>query len=114
MTAPKRDTRAVFCLRCGDPALGQVSANSTARPFRKAKKGYCAPCVVVRFLSGSDDASIGFALPDGFNPEGLRMPHLQRQFERVLQAGQSELPIEQINWDKVIQKWSQTPPRLGR
>ena len=35
------------------------------------------------FFQEEGDRGIGFALPPNFDPEGLRRPHIQRQFVRV-------------------------------
>jgi hypothetical protein len=58
------------------------------------------------------DGGLGFALPDDFDPEGLRLPHIQEQFARVLSVGESELTMEQINWDAVIGKWRLNEPTI--
>lgn len=92
------------CKRCGDPGVGTKSA-STGRPFRRALRGYCTACIVIRFFQGEEDG-VGFALSPQFDPEGLRLPHVQAQFARVLEVGHSELTIDEIDWDKVIAKWA--------
>jgi hypothetical protein len=94
------------CLRCNAPAKSKASTDSSSRPFRKALKGYCAACVVVRFFRGDVDTGIGFALPPDFDPQGLLLPHIQRQFERVLAVGNSELLASEIDWHEVIRKWA--------
>ena len=93
------------CIRCGDSGQGTSNSDSKARPFRRAARGFCTPCAVCAFFQDSE-RGIGFALPPDFDPEGLRLPHIQQQFARVLAVGRSELTIEQIDWDKVIEKWS--------
>jgi hypothetical protein len=82
------------------------SSNPVARPFRRVSKGFCTPCVVVRFFQDDGECGIGHALPPDFDPEGLKLPHIQQQFARVLAIGCSELTMAQIDWDKVIAKWS--------
>ncbi len=97
----------VPCRRCGDPCKTSPAGDPKARPFRKAKRGNCAACAVCIFFQSDDpDEGLGFALPPDFDPEGLRLPHLQKQFARVLIVGGSELTMEQIDWDKVISKWT--------
>ena len=94
------------CLRCGDP--GQSGSGSeSARPFRRAKCGFCTPCAVCSFFQDeNENHGIGFALPLDFDPQGLLLPHIQRQFARVLEVGNSELTMEEIDWGKVIEKWT--------
>ncbi len=102
----------IECRRCGKPCIGAPQKNSKARPFRKAPKGLCAACAVCSFFQHANgDRGIGFALPANFDPEGLRLPHIQKQFERVLAVGCSELTMDQIDWDEVIQKWDLSPGR---
>ena len=98
-------TKKSKCLRCGDEGIAAESSSPKARPFKRATRGYCTPCVVCKFFQDEGDHGIGHALPPDFNPEHLRLPHLQDQFARVLAVGCSELPMEQVNWDKVIEKW---------
>jgi hypothetical protein len=67
-------------------------------------------CAVCAFFQEEGDRGIGFALPPNFDPEGLRRPHIQRQFVRVLEAGGSELAMQEIDWTEVIEKWKVCPP----
>jgi len=43
--------------------------------------------------------------------ETLKMPAIQEQFSRILKAGESELPAEDINWDSVIAQWDLPFPK---
>jgi len=100
--------RRVRCARCGEPGVAEGS--SKARPFRRATRGFCTPA---RSAPSSRKRAIAvsvFALPPNFDPEGLRRPHIQRQFVRVLEAGGSELAMQEIDWTKVIEKWKVCPP----
>jgi hypothetical protein len=96
----------VPCERCGDLCQPGESSRPTARPFRKAQHGYCHACVVCLFFRSEGDHGLGYALPPEFDPEGLRLPHVQAQFGRVLVAGGSELTMDEIDWSDVIRKWS--------
>lgn len=49
---------------------------------------------------------MGHALQPDFDPEGLKLPHIQQAFARVLAVGASELTMQEINWDQVIAKWN--------
>lgn len=96
----------VRCQRCGDPCRASAGTPS-ARPFRKAARGFCAPCVIVLFFRDPHvERGVGFALPSDFDPEHLRLPHLQAQLGRVLTVGGSDLSKKDIDWDKVIEKWT--------
>jgi hypothetical protein len=92
------------CRRCGDVCQSQPKSTSNARPFRRAQKGNCAACAVCSFFQDVD-TGLGFALPANFDPEGLRLPHIQAQFARILELGGSELKMSEIDWDAVIRKW---------
>lgn len=96
----------VLCQRCGDPCRPSDQRASNARPFKRASRGFCAPCAVCVFLQNDGENGIGFAIPDSFDPEGLRLPHIQKQFAAVLAAGASELTAAEISWDRVIAKWN--------
>jgi hypothetical protein len=93
------------CQRCGDECEASDSTKLSARPFKRARQGFCAPCVVCNFFQADGDQGIVFSLPLNFDPQGLRLAHIQRQFARILEIGCSELRAEQIDWDKVIEKW---------
>jgi hypothetical protein len=95
---------AAYCTRCGKQCVAEKSTKPAARPFRKALKGFCAACAVCLLLQDPD--GLGYALPPDFDPAGLKLPHIQAQFARVLHVGQSELPMDQIDWDEVIAKWN--------
>jgi hypothetical protein len=97
-------SKVVRCRRRGDPALGVTSTKPSARPFKRALRGNCTACAVC-YLFQSEDC-FGFALPPNFDPEGLRLPHIQKLFARLLAVGDSELTMEEINWDDVIRKWN--------
>lgn len=104
------DQSIVTCQRCGDPCKAEPG-RATARPFRQATRGLCAACVVWAFFIGDEDNGVGFALAHGFNPQYLRLPHIQAQFSRVLTAGNSELTMAEIDWDVVIAKWNLPAPK---
>ena len=91
----------VKCLRCGDPGIPTDSDNALAKPFKKAKRGYCTPCAVCSLFQ----QDLGHALPLDFAPRGLLLPHIQKQLAHILALGKSELTMEQIDWNKVIEKW---------
>jgi hypothetical protein len=102
---PRRAAK-VFCQRCGDRCQPSSQGSENARPFRRAAKGNCTTCAVILFFQGDEDHGIGFALPPDFEPEELKLPHVQDQFARILAMGGSELRMEEIDWAKVIAKWN--------
>jgi hypothetical protein len=91
-----------------NPALPKAAARpdrSAEPPAGSAHPARSAPSSRKRAIAVSV-----FALPPNFDPEGLRRPHIQRQFVRVLEAGGSELAMQEIDWTKVIEKWKVCPP----
>ena len=51
-----------------------------------------------------------------FDPESLRLPHIQEHMLRILVVSRGELPFEDIDWDEVIANWHLPFPvrRSGR
>jgi len=104
-----------FCLRCEKLCRPAKSKNPDAKPFRKAVKGFCPDCVTTHFILSVEP------LKDGIKKNGtdtLLNPMFQKQFEAVLKAGNSELPIEEINWSRVVDNWAmpwpiRIRPRVG-
>ena len=96
------------CGRCGKPCKQGENKNLKAKPFRRAKEGYCPNCAVTQFLLSIE------TLRDGLVKNGLellRNPVVQKQFSQLLRIGKSELPAKEINWDIVINQWDLPFPR---
>ena len=98
------------CVRCHRPCQSGNSTDPEARPFRLAKKGLCPDCVVTHFLLCRDCESLRIGLLI-IGIEMLRDPAIQKQFAKILKAGRSELPIDEINWDTVIEQWDLPFPK---
>ena len=98
------------CLRCGRQCQPGKSNNSEARPFRRAKKGLCPDCAVTHFLLCPELE----VLRIGILREGIRTlknPTIQAQFAEILKIGKSEMSIDEINWDRVIDQWELPFPK---
>jgi len=96
----------VKCQRCSRVCLAEVSQIQNARPFRNGLHGLCTNCAVTSFFKDPDvEQGVGFALPPDFDPQGLLLPHIQVQFQKILNVGQSELRYEQIEWGIVLSNW---------
>jgi hypothetical protein len=96
------------CVRCGAPCTPGENKNPKAQPFRKAQTGLCANCAVTQFLLSIE------TLKDGLLKNGLgllKKPEVQRQFAALLEVGHSELPINEINWNTVIDQWGLPFPK---
>lgn len=120
------------CVRCGIRCRVVEKANRQAEVFVRgdAETGlFCANCLVVDFFLNFDLGPISaldesfFRKPDTlpdcreelahykpiFNPDCLRLPHIQEQFGRIVAAASAqhgaELSAEEIDWDAVIANW---------
>ena len=92
------------CVRCGRSCQPGENKDPEARPFKLAEKGLCENCVVTHFLLCDDCEPLRLALlRNGIGI--LKIPAIQKQFAEILRVGHSELPIDQINWDIVIDQW---------
>ena len=81
------------------------SEKPEARLFKKSLKGACLECTVAALFHDVGENGIGHVLPKNFNPESLRLPHLQSQFARMMDVGNSEADFSEIDWDEVIANW---------
>ena len=119
------------CVRCSKRCRVASKVNPRASLFVKgtAQTGrFCAECVFVDFLRNCD---IGPATALGehyfdphkpqpeyergkpdrrFDPETLRLPHVQSQIRAIVEAAArqygAELTFAEIDWDEVIANWS--------
>ncbi len=100
------------CRRCGIPAKGS-KGNPKARPLRRAMVGECSNCAIVLFLQKLSNMSSGLLPPGATWTEALRLPHVQKQIGAVLRVGQSDVTIEEIDWERVIALWDIEPHAEG-
>jgi len=91
------------CQRCHRPARPGKSENSEARPFRRASEGLCANCVVTQFFMEFPPFQIG--VKEHGLKQVLGFKPMRDQFVLVLQAGNSELKPEEIDWAIIEQNW---------
>ena len=98
------------CVRCGKTCRSGKSKNTDARPFRRAKKGLCENCVVTSFLLSPELEALTINLMK-VGVETLKVPAIREQFSNILEAGNSELPAENIDWDAVIGQWDLPFPK---
>ena len=109
----KNAGKTVDCRRCGVRCKVAETANPRARPVRHADKaGFCAECVVTRFLQIEINAEA--ILPPGVRiGEALLAPHVQESFARLFRTGAADLQNHQIDWRKVVGNWN-LPLSKGR
>lgn len=96
----------VTCPRCGKLCKLGVSNKVDARPFRTADQASpdmrCAECIVVEFFKNHE------FLMRGIEKHGIQMlrdERVQAQFTKVMQAGNSDLSGDKINWNRVVDVW---------
>lgn len=122
-----------MCTRCAKPCRVAAKVNPNADLFVKGTMEtgkFCAECLVTDFLQnfeyGGQNAFNYQFVPAGrpcprhydgqdwetrkiFDPEGLRLPHMQEQFASIVITAQkqfgAELTPEEFDWDEVIANW---------
>lgn len=99
------------CKRCGRPALGG-DGNPDARMLRRARTGVCVDCGVVQFLQRVANTNV-LGTVDRALPDGLRLPHVQEQFAKMMVAGGSDARPDEIDWERVIAVWDIAPRATG-
>jgi hypothetical protein len=129
------------CVRCNIRCRVAAERNREADLFvhGTARTGlFCANCLVVDFFKNCDigpSSSLGKhhfdrSLPQPeyekdrgqpdrrFDPECLRLPHVQTQFRAILAAAQVEYGAEltpgEIDWDEVVANWDLPFPEKPR
>ena len=93
---------ATKCQRCGIPAIRREGSKK-ARLLRGANEGVCLECGVVDFIQMVTNMSSSGTFTG--LPEGLRLPHVQEQFARLMDVGKSDARPEDIDWERVIAVW---------
>lgn len=44
-------------------------------------------------------------------PEALLLPHFQKQFTELMQAGKADMKPSEIDWQEVVRNWNLPMPR---
>jgi hypothetical protein len=111
----------VNCTRCGIRCQAVDKRNQKAQVFVKGDVltgRFCVNCLVVDFFKNFE---LGPVIDDKFDPECLRLPHIQQQFAAIVVAAKSsygaELTSGEIDWDEVIANWNlpfRDKPKRGR
>ncbi len=110
-----QQTESKNCERCAKRCRVAPVSNPNAQVFRRGdmKTGrFCAECLIVDFFKNFDlgpSSALGKSYFDSFNPECLRLPHIQAQLARIIVTAQtqygSELDVSEIDWEEVIANW---------
>jgi hypothetical protein len=129
------------CERCAKRCRVVDKKNPNANYFVRGdmKTGrFCAECLIVDFFKNFDlgpSSALGaeyfdHSLPQPewrsevgdkyqrFNPEWLRLPHIQEQLRRIIEVAAAkhgaELSFDEVDWDEVIANWHLPFPKKGR
>lgn len=130
------------CARCGVRCRTVDKSNPMANYFVKgdARSGkFCANCLIVDFFKNFDlgpSSALGKEFFDSslpqpkyrkelgdedprFDPESLRLPHIQAQLTNIILVAHrergAELDPAEIDWDEVIANWHLPfPDKKGR
>lgn len=121
---PVRGPEFKNCIRCGVRCRTVTKKNPDANVFVRGDMQtgrFCTNCLVTDFFKNFDLGPAGSLGPeyfDSFNPEGLRLPHIQQQFAAVVMAAKrsygAELFADEIDWDEVIANWHLPFPETRR
>jgi len=95
----------ISCRRCGQ--ICQLTDDGTlgARPLRRTtdtKIGMCVNCAFTDFLKSIESFQPGF---EKHGPKILLDERVQQRFATLFKIGESDAPIETINWERVIENW---------
>lgn len=94
------------CIRCGVRCRKkQGSDNAKLLRHTTSDIGYCVNCGTTSFLMSLDVISSSGRGAKPFDPECLRLPHIQEQFIAVMAAGKADARPDEIDWLEVIANW---------
>ncbi len=109
----KAESQAIAnCARCGVRCCKQ-SGNDEARllQYTTSDFGLCVNCGVTEFLQSLDVIRTPGRGAAPFDPQSLRLEHVQRQFTAIMSAGKADARPNEIDWLEVIANWSLPFPR---
>lgn len=92
------------CRRCGLPCRVASERHEDARVLRKSltPDGVCANCAITGFLRDTTPLNV---ILDRQGPDVLLLPTVQAQIGRILDAGNSDADLSEIDWNAVIAAW---------
>ena len=103
--------RSKNCERCAKRCRAAQQRNNDADLFVKGtvQTGrFCADCLVADFFKNCERgplSGMGQEFADRFDPESLRLPHIQDCFRSIIATAKTqfgaELTFEEIDWDEV-------------
>lgn len=115
-----------LCERCAKRCRAKPKRNPNAEYFVKGDMEtgrWCAECMFTEFLTQNElgpASALGRDFWKTFDPQGLRLPHLQQQMCAIVSVAKQhggELDFAEIDWDEVIANWDlpfPEGPKRGR
>ena len=99
------------CAQLGRPGVG----NPESRPFRRAVEGLCVNCAMTDFFKTTEPIRSFFnGIFGNLGPEILLSPAIQEQVGRILEAGNCDANLEEIDWPTVVRQWDLPFPKTKR
>lgn len=103
-----------YCRRCGCPGR-PGKGNPESRPIRRAAEGLCINCAMTEFFKTTEPIR---SLMNGFfgnlGQEALLSPSIQEQVGCLLEAGNCDAGLEEIDWPTVVSQWDLPFPKSKR
>jgi len=91
------------CLRCGATCRIEPVAGSRAKLLKRGKRqGLCINCAVHDTLRHLYPANLILARS---GPQGLSLPHIQRQFYEICRLAGTDAEFAEIDWQAIIDHW---------
>lgn len=92
------------CERCGLPLRVAEPSNPKAELLRRSKepKGVCLDCATTEWLMNNYPGNM---LLDRNGPKVLLQPPFQQRFGQIMQAGNADAPLDEIDWERIVANW---------
>ena len=104
----------INCRRCGKPCR-PGEGNPESRPFHRASQGLCVNCAITEFFKTTEPmSSILEGLMYKTDKQILLSPAIQEQVGRIMEAGNCDATLEEIDWPTVVRQWDLPFPKTKR
>ena len=102
------------CQRCGKKCQSGIG-NPESRPFHRASQGLCVNCAITEFFKTTEPiSSILEGLMYKTDQRILLSPAIQEQVGHILEAGNCDASLEEIDWSTVMEQWELPFPKSRR
>lgn len=103
------------CARCGIRCCKKPGSDEARLlHYTTSDFGFCVNCGVTEVLQSLDVIASPGRGAKPFDPECLRLPHVQKQFEAIMVSGKSDARPHEIDWLEIIANWSLPFPKKPR